>query len=737
MGSKSSRGRSRKNESGEVENEPSALASSSPTAERGSATMGATRSVSRVSGNARKPESGAPIQRSATADRVPDQHEASGSDRGYVAYDPGPDREALGDRSGIDVRPSQATKLQRLEKELGTDRVSRWAEEGMTVETMGKPRDMRAFRKRQAGRPAEVPTDVERRNEASVQRNAKRTQDDGPAGDAGVPDVVRSVVSSPGRSMDGTVQREMESRMGGDFDDVRVHTGPQAAAAAEAIDARAFAVGTHVAFNRGEYRPGSADGKRVLAHELTHVRQQTGGQVSMLPKADAAKPASGPRTGATAHVQPRLEVSSPDDPAEREAESVAEQVMQMSPVAPAVDPEGAGRIDRTGSADGSAVGGGARRQIGSLKGGGKPLSSSTRSFFEPRFGRDFGDVRVHTGPAADRAARSINAEAFTHGTDVVFRSGAYDPEGDDGKRLLAHELTHVAQEAVRPGDSSLSSRERDPDAPVPRIHRVVELRPPGSGEASAYDRRQELVDRLNDISDGMEYRLQNAGQGAQLHYDVQNRDELTNFDTQMRGFIDQPDVVPMRLITSAGQVQTPGGYSPVFVDAAVSGYVDLDDLLAGDDQSFQMNLIHILTERLQIEDYERRIGTPMPEFDAAHRAGLEAEAEYLRSVIGDPTIEYLYTEEKGSGTVVFGFESDEGYRVFHVFGESGELQRGGNLFVRTADGNRMSVDEFVAQREQGQEQAGAVEQTATNIVSMVKVREMLSVLPVDASLHQF
>jgi len=76
----------------------------------------------------------------------------------------------------------------------------------------------------------------------------------------------------------------MEDRMGESFDDVRVHTGPTAAQACESINARAFTVGNHVAFNRGEYDPESAEGQHVIAHELAHVRQQTDGAVSMLPQ---------------------------------------------------------------------------------------------------------------------------------------------------------------------------------------------------------------------------------------------------------------------------------------------------------------------------------------------------------------------------------------------------------------------------------------------------------------------
>jgi hypothetical protein len=91
-----------------------------------------------------------PVQRSTKVGSVPvHRSDTHGSGNGYVEYDPGPDRQALSARYGIEVAKGEARKLQRLEREFGRERVSRWAEEGMPIETMGKPRDMQAFRKRQ------------------------------------------------------------------------------------------------------------------------------------------------------------------------------------------------------------------------------------------------------------------------------------------------------------------------------------------------------------------------------------------------------------------------------------------------------------------------------------------------------------------------------------------------------------------------------------------------------------
>lgn len=87
-------------------------------------------------------------------------------------------------------------------------------------------------------------------------------------------------------------------------------------------------------------------------------------------------------------------------------------------------------------------------KIASMQGGGKPLPAAERAFFEPRFERSFSQVRIHTGGQAAEAARSVRARAFTAGRDIVFGPGAYAPESASGRRLLAHELTHVVQQGA-------------------------------------------------------------------------------------------------------------------------------------------------------------------------------------------------------------------------------------------------------------------------------------------------
>lgn len=85
--------------------------------------------------------------------------------------------------------------------------------------------------------------------------------------------------------------------------------------------------------------------------------------------------------------------------------------------------------------------------INAMTGGGSPLPKATRSFFENRFGANFSPVRVHTNNRATETAKSINARAFTVGNNIAFSAGQYAPETYSGKRLMAHELTHVVQQS--------------------------------------------------------------------------------------------------------------------------------------------------------------------------------------------------------------------------------------------------------------------------------------------------
>lgn len=88
------------------------------------------------------------------------------------------------------------------------------------------------------------------------------------------------------------------------------------------------------------------------------------------------------------------------------------------------------------------------------KGGGAPLDEPTRSSMESRFGQDFSDVRVHTDGKASDSAEAVGANAYTVGSDMVFRSGHFDAASPTGQRTIAHELSHVVQQRSGPVDGT-------------------------------------------------------------------------------------------------------------------------------------------------------------------------------------------------------------------------------------------------------------------------------------------
>ena len=175
--------------------------------------------------------------------------------------------------------------------------------------------------------------------------------------------------------------------------------------------------------------------------------------------------------GTKGRVQTKLRINTPGDAFEQEADRVAEQVMRMpdprssSSVGDAslhgnTTPH-AGTIQRackSCSADEELIQAkntGAsvpevtpaiNSGIQSLDAGGRSLSGAERSYFEPRFGRDFSNVRIHDNTGAASLARSVNARAFTYGHNVVMGAGEYSPDSRSGRKLLAHELTHVVQQ---------------------------------------------------------------------------------------------------------------------------------------------------------------------------------------------------------------------------------------------------------------------------------------------------
>lgn len=184
---------------------------------------------------------------------------------------------------------------------------------------------------------------------------------------------------------------------------------------------------------------------------------------------------SAPKPGVTrshsqsiqAILQPKLKIGQPNDHYEQEADRMAEKVVALPqperlPVAgilssrpqhkivqrlcascrqeqELIQPKSIPANKPRPTADLSAG-------FHALKSGGQPLTTSDRHFFEPRFGADFSAVRIHRDPRSAALAQSINSRAFTLGNNIVFAAGEYRPQTPSGRKLFAHELTHVLQQ---------------------------------------------------------------------------------------------------------------------------------------------------------------------------------------------------------------------------------------------------------------------------------------------------
>jgi hypothetical protein len=194
----------------------------------------------------------------------------------------------------------------------------------------------------------------------------------------------------------------------------------------------------------------SSSSNSGAAHPILTLQQQAGNQ------AVRALMRSG-------LIQTKLTIGNPGDPEEQEADQVADQVMRAHAGDPVTAPcscaEGSEHCDACRQtspaiqrrADGHGTRSDGLESAASASGllhqeSGQPLDAVTRAFFEPRFGRDFSNVRVHTNKAAGESARSINAHAYTFGSNVVFAPGKYNPHSIDGRSLLAHELSHTIQQ---------------------------------------------------------------------------------------------------------------------------------------------------------------------------------------------------------------------------------------------------------------------------------------------------
>ena len=166
-------------------------------------------------------------------------------------------------------------------------------------------------------------------------------------------------------------------------------------------------------------------------------------------------------------IQTKLTIGAPGDAFEQEADRVADQIVSGNDLAdaPVVTTPVIQRVEDTPDRDeeeeeetlqmlgaaGPVKARNATIAATAVASGGQPLSRAERSFFEPRFGRDLSQVRLHTDAASGAAATGINARAYTLRNHIAFAEGQHNAATTEGRRLMAHELTHVLQQGAVSG----------------------------------------------------------------------------------------------------------------------------------------------------------------------------------------------------------------------------------------------------------------------------------------------
>jgi Domain of unknown function (DUF4157) len=205
------------------------------------------------------------------------------------------------------------------------------------------------------------------------------------------------------------------------------------------------------------------DQKNLTVSNPEDAREKEAGRV-VPQRMHTAKPHLAPGASSPSYSSPKpgsnLWLSRPGDPWERQADRMAEEVLQATERPPAgasgtapslLGRQSPGSLTSPGPAErmGSAE---AVERIEGLRGTGSPLPPAERAFFEPRLGRDLGHVRLHGGAEAAKLARTFEARAFTVGHDLFFAAGELQQVNKEGRSLLAHELVHVLQQEGRPAN---------------------------------------------------------------------------------------------------------------------------------------------------------------------------------------------------------------------------------------------------------------------------------------------
>jgi hypothetical protein len=247
-----------------------------------------------------------------------------------------------------------------------------------------------------------------------------------------------------------------------------------------------------------------------------------------------------------------------------------------------------------------------------LRSPGQPLNKATRDFFEPRFGHDFSEVRVHTDSRAAESARAVNALAYTVGRHIVFGMGQHLPATSAGHELMAHELTHVVQQSntsvLQPRSVSVIDGPAEQEAsrnatvlgeasmmsgvinPMPSLHRQVV--PPGGapGVAPQYRDCTQAITGIADANQQLESSRQRARNFVSSAISRLNNAPAasTPYETALQRHFIAP--------TAADRATIQGSYRQIFAALTVNNFICNSGAICGTEQAFWLpddDLLHV------------------------------------------------------------------------------------------------------------------------------------------------
>ncbi len=368
----------------------------------------------------------------------------------------------------------------------------------------------------------------------------------------------------------------------------------------------------------------------------------------------------------------RLDGDDLNDPLEHEADRVADDVMSMdglgiasmSTKSPQIADKGASKAEESGPKPAEmakATGDTTRSSLqAALRSPGESMDASTRAYFEPRFGHDFSRVRVHVGAAAERSALDVNAQAYTVGSDIVFGAGRFAPGTLEGRRLLAHELTHVMQQSgihltganKNKGNPTVLSSAGPhlqrkllvtTDSDPKRIRAMFDLLEPTSGLTLAYDRKSKEVSITASRTLALPVPSTASGPNTTLPSLARGTPSSPTLAVRLEEIIEDPQQdAELRL----GGPQPGVSFGEFPTSGPLIQVIDIDDLVrldAGAPGSGVATLFHEI-----VENY-RAHASDQPGLDISHAAGLEAEGRVASELVlpGERVAEAVVDKGKG------------------------------------------------------------------------------------------